>query len=61
VFICFAPAEKPEIAVAVVIERGVFGYYAAEVARDIMTEYFKLNDKDSTDDTLTQDEVVFTR
>ena len=61
VFICFAPAEKPEIAVAVVIERGVFGYYAAEVARDIMTEYFKLNDKDNTGDTLTQDEVVFTR
>ena len=61
VFIAYAPADNPEIAVAVVIERGVYGYYAADVAKDIMTEYFKLNDKDSSSDVLLSDEVVFTR
>ncbi|MCL2742140.1 MAG: penicillin-binding transpeptidase domain-containing protein, partial [Oscillospiraceae bacterium] len=40
VFICYAPAENPQIAVAVVIQRGVFGYYAADVAKDIMEYYF---------------------
>ncbi|NLC69628.1 MAG: penicillin-binding protein 2, partial [Clostridiaceae bacterium] len=43
VFICYAPAElgkTPEIAVAVVIEHGVYGMYAAPIAREIITEYF---------------------
>ncbi|MDD5603414.1 MAG: penicillin-binding transpeptidase domain-containing protein, partial [Eubacteriales bacterium] len=40
IFVCFAPAEDPQVAVAVVIERGVWGSYAAFVARDILDEYF---------------------
>ena len=39
-FICFAPAEKPEIAIAVIIEKGWQGYTAAPVARDILEYYF---------------------
>ena len=41
VFVCYAPVEKPEVAVAVVIERGVWGSNAAPVAKDILEEYFK--------------------
>ena len=40
-FICYAPAEDPEIAVAVVIEKGWHGYTGAPVARDIMNKYFE--------------------
>ncbi len=42
-FVAFAPYEKPEIAVAVVIEHGVRGVNAAGVAKDIFDEYFALN------------------
>lgn len=44
-FICYAPADKPRIAIAVVLERGVWGANAAPVARDIMKEYFGMNRK----------------
>ena len=39
-FICFAPADDPEIAIAVIIEKGWQGYTAAPVARDIIEYYF---------------------
>lgn len=42
-FISFAPFDKPEIAVAVVIEHGYRGANAAYVARDIFDEYFGFN------------------
>lgn len=41
-FISYAPFEKPEIAVCVVIEHGYRGANAAYVARDIYDEYFNL-------------------
>lgn len=40
VFIAFAPVENPEIAVAVVIEKGWHGYTGAPVAKAIFNEYF---------------------
>lgn len=40
VFICYAPAEDPEIAVAVIIEKGYEGDRAAPVAKAVLTEYF---------------------
>ncbi|MCR4719281.1 MAG: penicillin-binding protein 2 [Firmicutes bacterium] len=49
-FVSFAPFEKPEIAVAVVIEHGYRGANAAYVARDIYDEYFGLNRKDANID-----------
>ena len=40
-FVAFAPFDKPEIAVAVVIEHGAVGRNAAFVARDIFDVYFQ--------------------
>ena len=40
VFIAYAPAEDPEIAVAVVVEKGWEGYQIAPVARDVFDAYF---------------------
>ena len=39
-FICYAPAEDPQIAVAVVIEKGWHGYTGAPVARKVMDAFF---------------------
>ena len=43
VFIAYAPFDDPQIAVSVVLEHGVRGTNAAQVAKDIFDEYFKLN------------------
>lgn len=45
-FVGFAPAEKPEIAIAVRIANGYSSSYAAEIGRDIVRANFKLADKD---------------
>lgn len=42
-FVCYAPADDPKIAVAVVVERGVWGSNAAYIAKDLLDEYFGLN------------------
>lgn len=46
-FICYAPAEKPQIAVSVVLENGDSGIKAAEVARDILSEFFEKPNTDN--------------
>ena len=40
VFICYAPAEDPEIAVAVVVEKGKRGALLANIARQVLEYYF---------------------
>lgn len=40
-FICYAPFDKPEVAVAVVLEHGAKGRYSMQVAKDLLDEYFK--------------------
>lgn len=40
VFVCYAPADDPEIAVVVIIEKGYEGDRAAPVAKAVLTEYF---------------------
>ena len=40
VFICYAPAEDPEIAIAIVVEKGDHGSEVAPVARQILDYYF---------------------
>lgn len=40
-FICYAPYERPEVAVAVVIEHGAKGKYSMQVAKDLLDTYFK--------------------
>ena len=42
-FVGFAPFEKPEIAIVVIVENGNKGHYTAEVVRNIMEEYFGMN------------------
>jgi penicillin-binding protein 2 len=42
-FTGFAPYNNPEIAVVILVENGGHGYYTAEVARDIIAEYFGMN------------------
>lgn len=39
-FICFAPADDPQVAIAVIIEKGWQGYTAAPVAKEILQYYF---------------------
>lgn len=40
IFVSFAPAENPQIAVCVVVEHGAHGNYVGSVARDIFDAYF---------------------
>lgn len=40
IFIAFAPFDKPQIAIAVVLEHGVRGTNAGRVARDVFDKYF---------------------
>ena len=40
VFICYAPFDKPEVAVAVLLEHGAKGMYAMDVAKDLLNAYF---------------------
>ena len=47
IFMCYAPLEDPEIAVAVVIERGGSGAKCAPVGREILETYFSI--KTATD------------
>lgn len=47
-FVCYAPAEDPQIAVAVVIEHGVWGAYTAPVARDVLMSYFRMSESGYT-------------
>ena len=44
-FVGFAPAEKPEIALAIRIANGYSSSYAAEIGRDIVRAKFNLTDR----------------
>ncbi len=43
-FICFAPADDPQIAIAIYVERGGHGYTVATVAKAIMDIYFDVDE-----------------
>lgn len=49
-FAAFAPYDKPEIAVVVMVENGGHGNYTAEAVRNIMAEYFGMNTQNVTED-----------
>ena len=40
IFICYAPYDDPEIAIAVVVEHGTAGASIASIARDVLDAYF---------------------
>ena len=49
-FVGFAPYDKPEIAVVVLVEKASSGGYTASVAKAIMEEYFGMNAEEVTED-----------
>ena len=58
-FVCYAPADNPQIAIAVVVERGAWGSNVAPVARDIIDEYFDLKKANSDNAVLKSEEPLF--
>jgi len=42
IFICYAPYQKPEIAIAMVVERGKAGANNAFMARQILDAYYNI-------------------
>lgn len=42
-FTGFAPFDNPEVVVVAMVEKGAHGSYTAEMARDILAEYFGIN------------------
>ncbi len=52
-FVGFAPYNEPEIAVAVVIENGGKGQYAYTAARDVLAQYFGMNNDKIVEDRTT--------
>lgn len=48
IFVCYAPFENPEIAVAVVVEKGAAGSQIAGIAKEIMEYYFTAGHEIST-------------
>lgn len=60
-FICYAPIDDPQIAVAVVVERGVLGAYTAPIARDILEQYFDTNGPNTQNSTSKSDIVELTK
>ncbi len=58
-FVCYAPADNPQIAIAVVVERGAWGSNVAPIARDIIDEYFGLKKVSSDGMVLKSEEPLF--
>jgi len=58
-FVCYAPADNPQIAIAVVVEKGAWGSNVAPIARDIIDEYFGLKKANAGSSTLETESPVF--
>ena len=58
-FVCYAPADDPQIAIAVTVERGAWGSNVAPIARDIIDEYFGLKKANSDSSVLKSEEPLF--
>ena len=46
VFICYAPYDDPQVAIAVVVERGSAGANVAPIARELLDAYFTVKTVD---------------
>lgn len=51
IFICYAPFDDPEIAVALVVERGQAGANLGNMAKSVLDAYFGLSDTDNAPET----------
>ena len=60
-FVGFAPFDKPEIAVVIIVENGGHGYYTAEVVREIIAEYFGMNVQEITENMSAENETEYFR
>lgn len=50
IFMCYAPYDDPEVAVAIVVERAGAGSALVNIAKDVLDAYFSLDNKDVTAD-----------
>lgn len=48
-FVCYAPAENPEVAIALVVERGEWGASTVVIAKKLLAEYFGISINDYMD------------
>lgn len=51
IFICYAPYDNPEVALAVVMERGLSGSDMGPIAKEILDAYFSIKNAGNTQDT----------
>lgn len=51
IFICYAPYDDPQVAVAVVVEHGVSGSSVASIARDVLDAYFTVKNVNASVET----------
>jgi penicillin-binding protein 2 len=56
VFVCFAPYENPEIAMAIVVEHGGSGSELGAIASDILSYYF--SSKETREEVLTENTLI---
>jgi penicillin-binding protein 2 len=42
-FICYAPADNPQVAIAQIVEKGAWGSNTIGIAKDLLTAYFNLD------------------
>ncbi len=48
IFMCYAPFDDPEIAIAIVVERGAAGANLANIAKNVLDAYFSLGVKETS-------------
>ena len=50
IFICYAPYDDPEVAIAIVMERGKTGSDMGPIAKEILDAYFSIKNATNTQD-----------
>ena len=47
-FVCYAPADDPEVCIALCIEKGEWGSYTSDIAKKLLMAYFGISDPSQT-------------
>jgi len=53
-FICYAPADDPQVAIAQIVEKGAWGSNTIAIAKDLLTAYFGLDEGYGAEDAAVQ-------